>query len=119
MLQTSVIEGTNVVSVTADGSISTEEEVVARQIIDEVVGEHGSARMLLEFAGVDVGRVEPKAVWEDLKSTRLLGDIDRVAVVADSGMLDKLVGAADALSSMEMRTFESGRRDEAVAWLTS
>lgn len=119
MLETSVIEGTNVVSVTVDGAIGTDEQVAARTTIDEVAAQHGTARMLLEFSGVDAGRIEPKAVWEDLKASRLITSIDRFAVVADSGLLHKLVDAAGAVSSVEMRTFDADERDEAVTWLTS
>ncbi len=119
MLETSVIEGTNVVTVTVDGAIGADEEKAAQRTVEEVAAEHGTARMLLDYGGVDVGRVEPKAVWEDLKGTRLLRSMDRVGIVADSGILDRFARAVDAVSQLEVRTFDSDHREEAVAWLTS
>lgn len=117
MLNASVIEGTNIVSLTAEGSISADEEVAAQETISEVARDHGSARMLLDYAGIDVGRVEPKAVWEDIKGTRLLQDIDRVGVVADSSILSRFLEVIGGASGIEARTFDN--RDDAVAWLTS
>lgn len=116
MLNASVIEGTNVVSLTAEGSISTEEEILAQETISEVADEHGSAQLLLDYADIDVGRVEPKAMWEDIKGTRLLDEIDRVAVVADSSILSRFLEVVGSVSGLEASTFEN--RDDAVAWLT-
>ncbi|QYJ03346.1 STAS/SEC14 domain-containing protein [Nocardioides panacisoli] len=117
MLEASTIEGTNVVSLTVDGAISADEQKAAQDVIDRAVADHGSARLLLDYAGVDVGRVEPKAVWEDLKATRVLSDVERVGVVADSGLLDKLLGSISDATKLEVRSFDT--RDDAVAWLTS
>lgn len=117
MLEASKIENTNVVSVTADGSISTDEEKKAQEVVNQVIGEHGSARMLIDNDGTDAGRVEPKAAWESLKGTNVLSDVERVGIVAESGLLDKVLGALSDNTKFEVRSF--GTRDDAVAWLSS
>ena len=119
MLKTRVIEGTNVVSVTVDGSVSADEDVAAQKAVAEVAAEHGKAQMLLDYDGVDLGRVEPKAVWEDLKGARLLEATDRIAVVSNSSALDTFAQAVGAVSHLEVRTFSADQRDAAVAWLSS
>lgn len=119
MLKTAVIEGTNVVSITVDGSISADEDVAAQKVVADVAREHGKIQMLLDYDGVDLGRVEPKAVWEDLKGSRLLGDTDRIGVVSDSSALETFAGAIGAISHLEVRTFAADQRDAAVAWLSS
>lgn len=119
MLKTSIIEGTNVVSLTVEGSISADEDLAAQKAVEQVASAHGSARMLLDYEGVDLSRVEPRAVWEDLKGSRLLGDIDRIGIVSESSVLEAFAQLTKAVSDMEVRTFESGQRDAAVAWLSS
>lgn len=119
MLKTKVIEGTDVVSVTVDGSISADEDIAAQKVVADVVASHGKAHLLLDYHGVDLGRVEPKAAWEDLKGSRLLGDTDRIGIVSDSSALGTFAKTIGAVSHLEVRTFEADQRDAAVAWLTS
>lgn len=90
-----------------------------QQAVADVAAEHGKARMLLDCKGIDWSRVEPKAVWEDFKGAQLLGDLDRVGVVADSSVLDTLVEAMGAVSDVQVGTFAADERDAAVAWLSS
>jgi hypothetical protein len=42
--------------------------VAARERLKTVIRERGSARLLVEYGAVDLGRVEPRAMWEDLKA---------------------------------------------------
>ena len=117
MLDSSKIEGTDIVTVTYKDSAGADEMVSVREKLSAVVAERGSAKLLLEVQDVDLGRIEPKALWEELKSAHLADDIDRLAIVADSGAIEKLAGAADRFTSVEVRAFDSGQRDDAVVWL--
>lgn len=71
------------------------------------------------MADVDAGRVEPKAVWEDLKSARLLDDISRLALVGDDSLMSGLTRVMGTLSSTETKTFGAAERDQAILWLQS
>jgi hypothetical protein len=117
MLDSSKIEGTDIVTVTYEGSAGADEMVGVREKLNAVVAERGSAKLLVEVQDVDLGRIEPKALWEELKTAHLVDDIDRLAIVADSGAIEKLAGVADNLSSIEVRSFDSDQRDDAVIWL--
>lgn len=119
MLETSIIKGTSVVSVTIEGSISADEDDAAQQAIANIAAERGKAQMLSDYVDIDWSYVEPKAVWEDVKGAGLLDDVDRIGVVANSGMLDKLVEAMGKVSDVQVRTFDGDQRNAAVAWLSS
>jgi hypothetical protein len=117
MLNSSKIEGTDIVTVTYEGSAGADEMVDVREKLSAVVAERGSAKLLLELQHIDLGRIEPKALWEEVKTAHLVDDIDRLAIVADSGAIEKMANAADHLGSIEVRAFDSGQRDDAVIWL--
>lgn len=119
MLTTSVIEGTNVVSVTLGGSVSVDEDAAARRVFEELAARHGDARMLLDYEGVDLSRVEPAAVWENLKGTHLLEVVDRIGIVAHTCTMSTFVKALGALSKIDVRCFIPDQRLAALAWLAS
>jgi hypothetical protein len=53
---------------TLDMRAATTAAILASEKVSAVVAERGSAKLLLEVQDVDLGRIEPKALWEDLKS---------------------------------------------------
>ncbi|HWM03031.1 MAG TPA: STAS/SEC14 domain-containing protein, partial [Actinophytocola sp.] len=108
--------GPNIVTATYDGSVDAEELIAVRDRLRTVIRRHGRARLLVEYGEVDLGRIEPRAIWEDLKTTGVLADVDRIAVVADQGWLDTMASAAGAILPVQVCTFGRGRRDDAVAW---
>lgn len=118
MLTSSTIEGTNIVAITYDGSLSAEEMDAMRADLSAVKDAHGSVRLLVEYGDLDLGRIEPEAIWKDLKTAGMLGDLERCALVTDASWIEKLSGAADRLAPFEVRTFSTDERDDAVAWLS-
>ena len=84
-----------------------------------VIRERGSARLLIESGTIDLGRVEPRAMWEDLRTAGVVKDLTRVAVVADQGWIEPLSSVAGAVLPVEVRSFPRDQRDEAVPWLYS
>jgi SpoIIAA-like len=119
MLTSSVIEGSNIVTMTYDGPLRAEELVAARERLRTVIRERGSARLLVEYGAVDLGRVEPRAMWEDLRTSGVLLDLTKVAVVADRGWIDTLAAMTGTVLPVEVRSFLRAQRDNAVAWLYS
>src|SRR5699024_10388159 len=116
MLTSSTIEGTNIVTATYDGSLSAEDMDAVRTDLQAKKAAHGSVRLLMEYG--DIGRIEPEALWKDLKTAGMLGDIERCALVTDSNWIEKLGAAAGRVTSVEMLTFSTDQRDEALAWLS-
>lgn len=118
MLTSATIEGTNIVTITYDGSLSAEEMDSMRSQLRAVRDAHGTVRLLVEYGDIDLGRIEPEAFWKDLKTVGMLRDVERCAMVTDAGWLETLGAAAERLAPFEVRTFSADDRDTAVAWLS-
>src|SRR5699024_7431993 len=116
MLTSSTIEGTNIVTATYDGSLSAEDMDAVRTDLQATKAAHGSVRLLMEYGDIDIGRIEPEALWKDLKTAGMLGDIERCALVTDSNWIEKLGAAAGRVTSVEMLTFSNDQRDASLAW---
>lgn len=118
MLNTSVIEDTNIVTLDFGGSLDVDDEQRLRSALDPVIEQHGSARILAAIGEIDVGRVEPKAAWMDLKAAGYLGKIDRLAVLSDASWLTRISEWTGELTSLRVETYSSEQRDQAMAWLS-
>jgi hypothetical protein len=117
MLTTSVIEGSNIVMATYDGRLGADEMVALRERLTAVIRERGSARLVVEYGDIEFGRVEPRAMWEDLRMAGLLKDVTRIAVLADQGWVEPLASAIGVVLPVQVRSFCRDQRDQAVAWL--
>lgn len=117
MLTADVIEGSNILTATYDGALGADEMADLRETLEGLIRERGSARLLVEYGHVDLGRVEPRAMWEDLRTAGLLKDVTKIAVLADQGWVEVLASAVGSVLPTEVRSFPCDRRDEAVAWL--
>lgn len=56
MLKTSAADGTNIVTLPLEGSVSADEDDAAQQTIAAVAAYYGKARMLLDYEGIDLSR---------------------------------------------------------------
>jgi hypothetical protein len=70
-----------------------------------------------EFDGLDLG-----ALWEDMKAAGSVGlkhrdSWERFALVTDKDWVRHGVSAFGWISPGELRVFEAGEREQAVAWL--
>lgn len=117
MLTCRQIDDTPLIEIAYDGHLGTDEMKDLRALLDAVVAEHGEARLLMEYGGV--GRMEPAALWEDLKMERFViaRRLTRMAVLTDKKWLDTVLGLADRIGVIEARTFGPGAREEALTWL--
>ncbi len=116
MLTASQIQDTSIVEAKLDGEIQTKEIEALRSEIDSVLAEHGKLRLLFIYEGV--GGTDPMAIWKDLKlEARLVSDIEKMAVVSEKSWFGSLAGVLNSMMSMEIETFESGQREEALQWL--
>lgn len=117
-LTASVLEHTNIVVARYYyGSLSTDEMSALRSQIEAAVARHGKARLLAECGDVDLGRVEPGAVWEDLKTAGVLTDVAKVALVTGAGWLRRMSGIAGVITPVEVEVFDTAERFSAVTWL--
>lgn len=116
MLTANQIPDTNIIEAKLDGEIDTKEMETLRSEIGSVLNEHGKLRLLFVYeslAGADL-----RAIWQDLKlETRIISDIEKMAVVSEKSWFGSLTGILDRVMNFDIETFEPGRREEALAWL--
>ena len=116
MLSANQVRGTNIVEAKLDGEVQTKGVESLRSEIDAVISEYGKLRIL--FVYEDVNGTDPQAIWKDLKlEVKVVSDIEKMAVVSEKGWFGNLAGLLNSVMSMEVETFETGRREEALRWL--
>ncbi len=80
----------------------------------------GGPKLRLLMIVDSIGLSGPRALWEDLKLTPHLRDIERTAVLTDLNWYGTLAQVAGTLlPGIEIKHFEPGQRDAALAWLRS
>jgi hypothetical protein len=119
MLASTVLHDTNIVVIMYGGPVGTDELLDAREEVDGVVRRWATARLLVEHRDRNPVRIEPKAMWADLTTAHVLRGVERVAVVADAGWIDRVADAAATMTDVEAKGFDRTRRDDALAWLRS
>ena len=119
MLDIAVVENTHIITIAYSGSLSTEDIEKAQEVMSRLTAEHDAVQLLLEYGEIDPGRIEPAAAWKDLQSIGMLQDMERIALVADQQWLQTITDAIGSIVSADVRTFDRGRRDEALTWLAS
>lgn len=83
MLDTTVQPGTSIVTLDAHGGITAGEMLHMREVLDEVLRDHDSVRMVAIRGEIDVGDICPRALWLDLTSAGYVKRLERLAVVTD------------------------------------
>lgn len=117
MLDSSVIDGTNIVTAIYAGSLSKAEMEEMSDTLRRVAADHQKVRLLVELGDISLVRIEPGAIWEDLKLFGLLDELERYALVADQEWITRLAKVTDAIVPFEFEIFPTERRDEALGWL--
>ncbi|MDN5724658.1 MAG: STAS/SEC14 domain-containing protein [Propionibacteriales bacterium] len=117
MLRAAVVDDTNIVEIQYSGSVTTTEMEDIRTVIDEAIAQHGSINVLAEYGNIELRRIEPKAYVEDLRMTAIIGHVDRAAVLSDTDWIRRAADAASKIIDVEVKSFRSASRDEALAWL--
>lgn len=118
MLNVSTIENSNVVTADYSGSLAVDDEKKLRSVLQEAVDRSGKIRLLATIGDIDLGRIQPKAAWMDLKAAGFFDDVEKMALVTDASWLARVTDWAGDLTDMTVATYPSGQRDNAVAWIT-
>ncbi len=105
----------NVLGYEAEDKITEEEFTAFAEEFEAAIERHGKARLLVYMPELPI--LTPSALWEDLKLIRYRNDIERYAVVSDSSVLEGTSKLADALSTGEVRQFDTSQYEDAWRWL--
>jgi hypothetical protein len=110
------IPATNILELELDGDFSREDFDDAARAVDDIIEQEGSARLIEIFR--DIGRLEPAAVWAEMKwAPGHLSKLSHVAVVADRRWIEWMVGPLAALTPMQVKTFHLDEIEEAREWV--
>jgi hypothetical protein len=118
MMETTVQTGTNIVTVDVHGGLTAGDMQKMREVLDEVIRDHGSVRMLAVMGKIDVSEISPKAAWMDLKAAGYLKKLERLAVVTDAAWAAKISEWTAELVHVTVRIFPAEERTAALAWIS-
>ena len=106
----------NVVGIVARGRVTSEEcDDVLRPAMEASLRRHGKIRLYYE-----IGSRFPGAGWDDLDiGIRSLQQLERIAVVTDTGWVRHTVNALRFLIPSEVRVFTRLDAAEGRAWIAS
>lgn len=116
MLEARQIPDTNILEVRIDGPITREQFDRMTELGDRIIADHATIR-ILEIVD-DLGKVEPSALWADLRwGTSRLKHMTHAAIVADARWVEWTTALLKPFFSIEMRNFPLAQRDQALHWL--
>lgn len=118
MMETTAQPGTNIVTVDVHGGLTAQDMQQMRQVLDEVIRDHGRVRMVAVRGKIDFTDISPKAIWLDLKSAGYIKKLERLAVVTDVDWEAKVSEWTTELVHVPMRSFGLDQRAAALAWIS-
>jgi hypothetical protein len=106
----------NVVGIVATGRVTNEEcNNVLRPAMEASLGRHDKIRLYYE-----IGSRFPGAGWDNLNiGARTLQQLERIAVVTDTGWVRQTVNALRFLIASEVRVYTRLNAEEGRTWITS
>lgn len=108
----------NIAELTIDGPIDKESMNTVIEMLDGMIHEFGKIRLIEVVRGI--GKVEPGALWADLKwEPRHLNSFSHVAIVADERWVEWMIKPLDMLIPAKLKLFHLDELDEARAWIES
>ncbi|MDX1648116.1 MAG: STAS/SEC14 domain-containing protein [Longimicrobiales bacterium] len=104
--------------VIAQGKVTKHDyEATLRPLLKRAEISEEPLRLLYAFHQ-DFEGFTPDGAWEDVRlAFDHLDDVERCAVVADEGWIERASQLAGALTPLQVRKFSSDEWDDAVAWL--
>jgi hypothetical protein len=116
MLQQQTIPNTNILELTIDGKVTHQELVDVGAQLEQMLEQHDQVRVLEVIR--DVGFIEPKALWEDLKlAPKHMKNLSHIAVVADQKWVEWVTAAIKPFIGPDLRFFHRDEIEQARQWL--
>jgi hypothetical protein len=118
MIQVQEHPDSNIIEITVSGSVTAQEFDDTLATLNSAIERHGSIRVLEAIGELDTPPIPWSKLWEDVKfGFGHLGDLTRVAVVADQGWIAAFVNMLSPLMKAEVKHFKHAERDLALDWL--
>jgi hypothetical protein len=119
MLTGHQLPDTHIFEITYSGAIDAVEFEALRDQLVAFLDSNDPADLLATYSDIELTKIEPKALWEDLKSAGLEKKVRRAALLTDAGWLATLANGAGRFIHAEVRVFGLDERDAALSWLKS
>ena len=117
MLTARELPGTHIFEIHYSGALEAAEFEAVRDQLVTFLDENDPADLLAVYDDIELTKIEPKALWEDLRSAGLEKKVRRAALLTDAGWLATLAKTASIFIKADVRVFALDGRDEALAWL--
>lgn len=123
MLTGRQIPDTRIFEITYSGALdATLDAAEFEAVRDELIAfldAHQPADLLAVYGDLELSKIDPKALWDDLRSAGLEKKIRRAALLTDAGWLRTLARAGRHFVRADVKVFPLADRAAALAWLTS
>ncbi|MEM7402416.1 MAG: STAS/SEC14 domain-containing protein [Myxococcota bacterium] len=108
----------DLLAVKATDRLTTDDyETVFIPRLNDLIAQHGKARILLQLAD-DFHGWEPGAIWDDAKvGIQHRHDFLKVAVVTGQKWIDWSVKLGAHFMDGQVKTFDANKMDEALQWV--
>ncbi|WP_291054267.1 STAS/SEC14 domain-containing protein [Herbiconiux sp.] len=119
MLTGRQIPDTHIFEIEYAGGLEAAEFEALRGDLEAFLDANDPADLLAVYGDVELTKIEPKALWEDLRSAGLEKKVRRAALLTDAGWLATLAKAGSHFIQADVRVFGHAERDAALEWLKS
>jgi hypothetical protein len=119
MLTGHPLPDTHIFEISYSGALDAAEFEALRDRLVAFLDANDPADLLAVYEDVELAKIEPKALWEDLRSAGLEKKVRRAALLTDAGWLATLARGASHFIQADVRVFGLADRAEALAWLRS
>ena len=110
------LPGTNIVELHIDGPVTRADYDRVEDAMEEVFEHHETVRVVEVLR--NLGSIEPRALWADLKWTpRHLSRFSHAAVVADQNWVAWMTSVLDIFVPVKVRLFSHAQVEEARRWI--
>jgi len=119
MLSGQQLPDTHIFEIEYSGAVDAAEFEALRDQLAAFLEANQPADLLARYGDVDLGKIEPKALWEDIRSAGLEKKVRRAALLTDEGWLATLAKGARHFIHPDVKVFGLDEREAALEWLTS
>ena len=119
MLTGAQLPDSHIFEITYAGGVDAAEFEALRDRLSAFLDANDPADILATYADIDLAKIEPRALWEDLRSAGLEKKVRRAALLTGSVMLRTLAKGASHFIQADVRVYGLDERAAALEWLRS
>ena len=108
----------NALGLRIDGDVTEKDAASLITTIDKKLQQHDTLRIYVEYEELENFSLDQ--LFQDAEFKAKYADrFEKGAFVSDKGWFEQVVKISDYLTDMEIKTFDSSEKEEALAWLSA